>query len=274
MRIVACLLLALACFPASAQPTRVMSLNLCTDVLALHLAQRQHIISLSHVAANSPLSPVMSQARGIPVNYASAEELVALRPDLVMARRFSASGTVALARRLGFQVLELDDPHSYDEAVAQIRRVASELEETDRGEELVRGMNERLARIPVTRAGRLSAVLYGPNGYTFGPGSLLDDLMRRAGFDNLAADHGIGEAGLLSLEKLLLRPPQVLFVEREGKAVTSLADQTLAHPVLRRMASRVARADLSSRLWNCAGPEIVEAVEQMAAVRDHIEHAL
>ena len=40
---------------AGAQPTRVMSLNLCTDVLVLHLAQREHIVSLSFVATDSPL---------------------------------------------------------------------------------------------------------------------------------------------------------------------------------------------------------------------------
>ena len=63
----------------NAQPTRVMSLNLCTDVLALHLAQREHIVSLSHIATNSPLSPIVEQARGIPSNRASAEEIVAFQ---------------------------------------------------------------------------------------------------------------------------------------------------------------------------------------------------
>jgi iron complex transport system substrate-binding protein len=271
MRLTACLLLALACFPAGAQPTRIMSLNLCTDVLALHLAPRQHIASLSFVATNSPLSPIVDRARGIPVNYATAEEVVAVRPDLVMARRFAASGTVALVRRLGFRVLELDDPRSYDEAVTQILSVAAVLGQAERGEQLVRQMDGRLARIYPARGQRPRAVLYGPNGYTFGPGSLLDDLMRRAGFDNLAADHGIGAAGMLSLEKLMMQPPDVLFIERESAAVTSLADQTLAHPALRQMALRVPHADLSSRLWNCAGPEIVEAVAQMAAARDQTE---
>jgi iron complex transport system substrate-binding protein len=255
---------------ASAQPTRVMSLNLCTDVLVLHLAPRERIVSLSHIAANSPLSPIVETARGIPANYASAEEVVAFQPDLVLARRHTAAATVQLARRLGFTVLELDDPRSYDEALAQIRLMANALGETARGEELIAGMNARLAALPPPSAHRPVAVVYGPNGYTFGSGSLLDDLMRRAGFENLAARAGLGAAGTLPLEALLLDPPEVLFIERETRTVTSLADQSLAHPVLRHLAARLPQADLSSRLWNCAGPEIVEAVAQMAAVRQRM----
>lgn len=250
-----------------AQPARVMSLNLCTDVLALHLAEREHIVSLSHIATNSPLSPIVEQARGIPPNHASAEEVVAFAPDLVLARRYTASSTVRLARRLGFNVLELDDPRSYEEAIGQIRTAASALGEARRGEALVARMNARLALLPPADTDRPVAVVYGPNGYTFGPGSLLDDLMHRAGFDNFAARAGLGEAGILPLEALLTSPPEVLFIERESKAATSLADRTLAHPALRELAARVPGTDLSSRLWNCAGPEIVEAIAQMAAVR-------
>jgi iron complex transport system substrate-binding protein len=247
-----------------------MSLNLCTDVLALHLAEREHIVSLSHIATNSPLSPIVETARGIPSNRASAEEIVAFQPDLVLARRYTAAATVRLARQLGFTVLELDDPRRYEDALAQIRVMAAALGEAARGEALIARMTARLAELPPVDGRRPLAVVYGPNGYTFGPGSLLDDLMRRAGFDNLAARAGLGEAGILPLEWLLTQPPDVLFIERETRAVTSLADQTLAHPALRRLAARVPSADLSSRLWNCAGPEIVEAVVQMAAVREEM----
>ncbi len=256
---------------AHAQPTRVMSLNLCTDVLLLHLAQRQHIASLSYVATNSPLSPITEQARGIPANYASAEEVVSFQPDLVVARRYTAAATVQLARSLGFPVLELDDPRSYDEAVSQIRIMAKALDEEQRGDALVAQMNSRLQQIAPAGSRRPTAVVYGPNGYTFGPGSLLDDLIARAGFSNLAARAGLREAGMLSLESLLMDPPEVLFIERETQVVTSLADQTLAHPALRKLGARIPSADLSSRLWNCAGPEIVEAVVQMAAVRSQME---
>jgi iron complex transport system substrate-binding protein len=249
-----------------------MSLNLCTDVLLLHLAPRERIVSLSFVATHSPLSPIVQAARGIPSNHASAEEVVAFQPDLVLARRYTATATVQLARRLGFSVLELDDPRSYDEALAQIGILADALGEPARGAALIARMNARLAALPPAAAQRPVAVVYGPNGYTFGPGSLLDDLMHRAGFDNLAARAGLGAAGTLALEQLLLDPPEVLFIERETRAVTSLADQSLAHPVLQQLAARLPQADLSSRLWNCAGPEIVEAVAQMAAVRVRMQH--
>lgn len=260
-------LLVLACTPAAAQPVRIMSLNLCTDVLVLHLAQREHIASLSLIAADSPLSPVVAQARGIPANHASAEEIVALEPDLVVARRHTAAATVALARRLGFRVLELDDPHSYEDAVAQIRVMAEVLGEQARGEAVVAHMERRLASLPPSGPRRPAALVYGPNGYVFGRGSLLDDLMSRAGLDNVAVRAGVGEAGTLPLETLLSSPPEILFLEREPGPVSSLADQSLAHPALQRLARRIPSADISSRLWNCAGPEIVEAVAQMAALR-------
>ena len=259
------------CATAGAQPARIMSLNLCTDVLVLHLAEREHIASLSFIATDSPLSPIVAAARGIPSNHASIEELVATAPDLVVARRHTASATVSFARRFGYRVLELDDPNSYDAAVAQIREAAHVLGEAGRGEKLITRMQARLAGLPPASGPRPRALVYGPNGYVFGAGSLLDDLIRRAGLRNIAAEQGMGRAGTVALENLLFDPPDLIFFERESERVSSLADESLRHPALRRLAARIPQADISSRLWNCAGPDIAEVVVQMAAVRARAE---
>lgn len=266
------LALMLCSMPLAAKPVRVMSLNLCTDILLLHLADRNHIVSLSFIATDSPLSPIVQQAAGIPPNHATAEEVLAFQPDLVVARRYTATATVRLARRLGFPVLELDDPHSIAETETQILTVADALQERARGEGIVAGMQARLSALPAaTIRSRPVALVYGPNGYAFGAGSLLDDLLRHAGFDNLAARAGLGEAGTLPLETVLLARPDVLVFERESSRATSLAEQLMNHPALRQLTAATTHGNLSSRQWNCGGPEVIDAVERLAALRQRHE---
>ena len=79
-------------------------------------------------------------------------------------------------------------PRRFDDVRRQIREVAAVIGEPERGEALVADIDRRLARISVD-ANRppLRAIILRPNGFTVGPGSLVDEILRRAGMTNLAA---------------------------------------------------------------------------------------
>ena len=75
-------LASLADLPA---PQRVVSVNLCADLLLLALLPRDRIVSLSPYAADAAMSPLAAQASGIAINHAQVEEIIGMRPDLVLA---------------------------------------------------------------------------------------------------------------------------------------------------------------------------------------------
>ena len=254
--------------PAAAEtgkPARIVSLNLCADELVLRLADPGRVASVTWLARDPRGSNVADLARDVPVNRGLAEEVVPLRPDLVLVGAFTTRTTTALLRRLGIPVLELGAPESLDAAYAQIREVASRIGEPARGEEMVRGMQAAFAELPQAPAHRPTAIVLRPNGFTAGRGSLVDEILGRAGLDNLAARLTPDRMGQLTLEDIVTARPDLLVINASADGLPSLADELLHHPALARRAGR--SVALPTRLWACAGPELAEAGRRLAAAR-------
>ncbi len=252
----------------AAPPQRIVSINICGDLLALSLAPRARIASVTFLAADPIMSPIASAADGVPLNYGKAEEVLALRPDLVLAGRYTTRTTVALLERLGYPVIEFGVAESLDDARTQIRTAAVAMGVVEAGEKMIATLD---ARIEAAAAGRgyerpLAAV-YGPNGFTPGPRTLSGSLIELAGFENLAARAGIRYWGNLSLERLLLARPDVLIVEARQSRARALADQILAHPALDDLRDRITVAEVPRPLWSCPGPWIADALDRLAAAR-------
>ncbi|QJE72173.1 ABC transporter substrate-binding protein [Aerophototrophica crusticola] len=113
--------------PVLAKPQRVVSLNLCTDQVAVLLLPRERIAALSFLALDRELSAVADSAAGLPTVQGMAEEILPLQPDLVLAGSFTTRPTVALLRARGIKVLELGLADDFDAIRAQLRQVADAL---------------------------------------------------------------------------------------------------------------------------------------------------
>ena len=77
---------------------RVVSLNLCTDQMLVLLAPEK-VAALSPLARDPALSFVAPQAEHLPVVRASAEAVLRLHPDLVLAAPYGAQTTLALLQQ-------------------------------------------------------------------------------------------------------------------------------------------------------------------------------
>jgi len=244
------------------KPVRIVSINLCTDELVLRLADRENIASVTYFATASSVSNVADLARQIPINHGLAEEVIPLNPDLIVAGIYTARAAVALLQRTGFSVLDLGVPRSLDEIRAQYRRMGQVLGEEERAERIIAEMDSRLAGIPAGPAsGRLRAMVFNANGYTIGKGTLTDEIITRAGLENLSATLGIDNYGQISLETLVTNAPDILIILssfRDGPP--AMATEVLRHPVLTKMSGRMRITIVPGRLWACAGPGNVDAI--------------
>jgi len=249
--------------PAMAGPHRIVSLNLCADALVLRLADRAAVQSVSWLARDPENSIVAEEAASVPVNHALAEEVAALEPDLVVVGAFTARSTVALLRRLGMPVLELGVPQDLDGVRAQIRQVAAALGRTERGEAMIAAMDEKLAAVRRPASPPLAVVLR-PNGFTAGGGSLVDEILRRAGVRNLAAEQGLENYGEIPLERVALAGVRLLILNQPENRAPSLGEAVLDHPILSALPDlRLVR--VPARLWTCGGPEVADAAALIAA---------
>jgi iron complex transport system substrate-binding protein len=253
--------------PALAKPHRIVSLNQCADELILRLADRDAIASVTWLSQDPREANMAAAAAGLPANDGLAEQALAYKPDLVLVGAFTDPATVALLRRVGAPVVELDVPETLDGVRRQIRAVAAAVGEPARGEALVAELDRRLAAVEaLVDASRppLRAIVLRPGGFTVGPGSLIDEIMRRAGMINLAARLDVGAYPQLPLEKLVMLDADVAIVDDEGFAAPALAEQALAHPVLAALSRRITFAPLPSRLWTCPGPALADAARVLA----------
>ena len=236
----------------------------------MRLADPGVVASVTWLAQDPRNATVSDQARRLPANDGHAEEALAFHPDLVLFGPFADPAAVALLQRLATPAVEVGQPRSFDGVWREIRRVAAALEEPQRGAALIADMEARLARVAVDPAApRPTALVLQPSGFTVGAGSLVDEILARAGLDNLAARRlDLATDAQVPLEVVASLAPDVLILDRSEERTPSLAEAALDHPAIQALASRTTVVSLPARLWTCGGPDIVEAVERLAAAAD------
>jgi iron complex transport system substrate-binding protein len=249
------------------RPARIVSLNLCVDDLVLRLAEPQNIASVTWLSRDPKNSDVAELAARVPVNHGLAEEVIPLRPDLVIAGTFTTRTVVAMLKRAGVPVREIGIPKSLDEVLAQIREVAGLVGEREKGESVIAAMDRRLALIPPAPKGPgPRALVLNPNGATVGKGTLVDEIMTRAGLVNVAAELGIDSYGQIPLETVVASAVDILIISASRDGPPALATEILRHPVLATLSDRTQLVVLPARLWNCGGPANIEAIERLRQV--------
>jgi len=253
--------------PAAAGPRRVVSMNPCVDAVLVEVADPAQILAISHYSQDPRATSIpLATARRFAATSGTAEEIVALRPDLVLAGAHVSPSTLAALRRLGVPVETFGVPATMAESAAQVRRIAVAVGKPARGAALVGRIEAAAARARSAAKGKgapVPALIWQGGGLVPGTGTLGDEMLRAAGFRNMSADYGLQQWDVLPLEHLAARPPRMLLTDPQAAG----ADRMNGHRVLRQYEGRIARADFSERLLSCAGPVIIRALDRLVQVR-------
>lgn len=244
---------------APAVPKRIVSINLCADQLVLALADRGQIAGLTHNAADPAMSGEAAAARGLPLLSNSAEQILAIEPDLIVGMPASRSAALAALPEQSYPLLDLDTANKLDEITTSIRRTAAAVGHPDRGDALVGRMERELAGLPSPGRGRVAAY-YQRRGYMTGTGTLIDELMTRVGLVNLAEKLGKPPLSQLSLEEMVAARPDFLIVESATDKVTDQGSEMLHHPALKD----IPRISVPQAWTVCGSPAYTWAARSMA----------
>lgn len=267
---------AMGAFPAFAAPARVVSMNVCTDQLAMLLAAPGQLHSVSGIALDPRASAMADNAAEYAINAGRAEEIHAMAPDLVLAGEYSSRDTVSLLRRLGVEVAEFRIAQSFDDVRTRILQMGAALGRETAAERMVAAFDTDLAQLREGRAGPPGpqaprAALYAANGFTSGSASLSGEILAAAGLRNAPAEAGYGW-GRLPLEMLAMLEPD-LVVTAQRYPGSSRAEEIMDHPVVTSLRGKVASAAISDQDWVCGTPFALRAVRSMADARRRIETA-
>lgn len=244
-------------------PARVVSINLCTDQMAMLLAGNGQLVSVSNLSADPAVSAMAEEARGYRLNHGLAEEVFLMKPDLVLAGSYTTRETVDLLKRLGIPVAEFDPETSLDDVRENLLRMGHLLGREDAAGRLVADMDETLEDLEAMPANGKTAALYFANGYTSGEETLAGDIVARSGLSNIGRSAGVDGLGRLPLERLIMAAPEVIIGGDSGYDAPALAEAPFAHPAFRAAAAKADLVDLPSRLTICGGPFNLEAVARL-----------
>lgn len=240
-------------------PQRIVSINLCADQLVLALADRGQIAGLTRNAASTEMSGEAARARGLHILGNSAEEILALDPDLIVGMPASRSAPMRMLRDKPYRTLDLETAETLDAIYASIRQTAIAVGHPARGEALIAKMEADLARLPKAGSGKVAAY-YQRRGYMTGTGTLIDDLMTRMGLVNLAAKLGKPPLSQVSLEEMVAARPDYLIVESATDKVMDQGTEMLHHPALRD----IPRISIPQAWTVCGSPAYVLAARAIA----------
>lgn len=250
-------------------PRRIVSVNPGLTEIVLELGEGSRLVGIDIASNDKRLPPNLPR-----VGYQralSAEGLLALKPDLVLATE-DAGPPVALdaLRSAGVRVLVLSPVPSVDALHGRIRSVAEVLGQNERGASLTKRIDKDLAsaRLPIPAGTALPVLLYvrshgGSALQVAGTKTAADALIRLLGATNAASQFEGYRA--MGAEAVLAAAPAALLVARStadamggGDAVVRAAG--LANTPAAR-AGRVLIVDDAPVLG--FGPSIAQAALQL-----------
>ena len=224
---------------------RVLSLDQCADQYVVALAPDAELFLSPR--ADDPDSWVATEARRRPRVRPTLEAAIGADPQVVV-RYWGGEPRLlqALAAR-DVTVVTIEDATDMQGVRDNISRVAKALDREPAGRRMIARMDARLARAlrPAT-PGRTAQYLTS-GGFTAGSGTLMDAILKAAGYVNAA---GIVGFGPLSVERIALRTPR--------RFVMGFFDQARAdwrgagrHPVVKRASRGRVVADLPAAMLTC-----------------------
>ncbi len=250
---------------ARSSDIRIVSLNPCTDAILAEIAPDK-LFAVSHYSHDPAASSIdMATAHRWRATSGTVEEIVALKPDLVVASTFLPPATAQALERMDLPVARVGIAATVEESIAQIRELAAQVDERAAGEALVARIEDALSAA-VSEGEPIEALVWQAGGIVPGAGTLIADLLRRTGFTNAAAVRGLGQADRLPLEAVLAEPPALILAAGSPFAED---DRALFHPALEALEA-TKRARLDPTLLYCGGPTIIRAAKRLHEIANEI----
>jgi iron complex transport system substrate-binding protein len=246
-RILALLVLLPVCGDALSAE-RIVSLDLCTDWMLAHYGNPAQIAALSPMHRRYPVDWL---ATNRPFHDGSLEQILELKPDLVITGQYNALLLRGRLKSLGFRVAVFPLPTTLEQVTEYEKLLLSLI-----------GLSPNLASVPPPARPQShipkQLLLLGANGIGTGQGTFENALLERAGWRNYLKAEGYLR---MDLENIVTTPPDAILWS--APLNNALANHFAEHPVLQQ--KHIQRLKTEYWRWECPGPwtwELIRELEQ------------
>lgn len=244
-----------------AAPKRVVSLAPANTEIVAALGLMDRLVGVT------TYDDYPAEVKGLPkvgdFTTPNMEALTAASPDVVLVTGGVQADVIAKVEKTGAKVLVVD-PKDVEGVYASITQVASVLGVPAKGDEVVARMKAELADIEKRVSGEKPKRAFLEIGwnplFTAGKGTLLDDLLTRAGGQNVVtAPDYVG----YSVEQLVKDQPEVYLGTKSSIGDPLTLEQRPGYASLKAVAAG-SIYPLDDNLVSRPGPRVVEGVREIA----------
>lgn len=242
------------------EPKRIVSLAPSATEIAFALKLNQEIVA---VTANDNYPPEVKKLPKVGDMNINIEQVLAQKPDLVLASTMNDQKTIEKLRGLKIPVLVIDGK-SIKQIFKAIHNVALLTNRVWEAEQLIASMNKKMSQtvgrvVQVPKEKRVKVwIEIGPDLYTVGGDDYLNEIVNRAGGINVAEK----EKGWpkISPEQVIQWKPDVIISVYGGDKAILKRKGWESVPAIQNKRVYSVDPDLVSR----PGPRVPEGIEQLA----------
>jgi iron complex transport system substrate-binding protein len=167
------------------------------------------------------------------------ETVIALAPDLVCVAGFTAPDPLRLLVGAGLPVVRWSRFNSFEDVMAGIQLLGAAVGAEARADALAGGIGALVADLERRLAGvrPVRVLYYDPPTFTMGRGTLVDEILARAGGANVVRELGIVGPGQIGLETVLALEPEAIITPNYAGNTSNL--RTLGGDVIWRQVPAV-----------------------------------
>ena len=182
------------------KPEKIVSLSISTDEILIDLVDSKRITAVTYLADDPEISNIVDRVKSIS-NRAygnSAEALLAMHPDIIIAADFFKQEMIQSLRDLGLKVYVYKTPNNMEEIKKAINDIAVLVGEPANAEKLIKQMDSKLKSVK-------NRVFYRPE-------SSFMDICRYANVKDATEDLHYTQSGILSQEEVVRLNPDAFVI--------------------------------------------------------------
>jgi len=253
-------------------PQRIISLTPATTEILFALGLGDRVVGVTEYCNYPPEMEQLKKEGKLPTvgGYTNPdfEKIIALNPDLILVSTIHKTEVIPKLENKGFTLFTLE-AQTLDDTLEDIRMAGKIAGVEKRADELVAQMEQRINTVTDRIKGRekpkVFYITWHDPLYTAGSGTLIGDLIEKAGGTNIFQD--LTGHKTVDLEAVIVRNPQVIIActghgEGRDEPLNWANGEARLKTVEARKNNRVYQidADIVSR----SGPRAVDALEAMA----------
>ncbi len=222
-------------------PQRILAYSLGHDEILIALMNTDRFAAVGPFAGDAVYSNVADLASGLPTFESGVENVLAAKPDLVLASRYADADVVDLIKEAGVTVARTVLDGSASGNIANILLIGYMLGVEERALELVAEIEGKVdfvaERVPPLDDGERPSVVattkYADSIYVAGIDTTEGGIVEAGGGINAAARDGVVSHQVVSIESIVAMNPDVILIAQPvAYGANEYRDELLSHPAL------------------------------------------